>query len=344
MRILIIKTSSLGDVIHTLPAVSDARQQIPELIVDWVVEEAFAEIPTWHSGVHDVITVALRKWRKNPWHAWRDGQWAACKARLQQQVYDKVIDAQGLIKSALLTWYAKGTRYGLDRNSAREPWAAWCYQRKIAVPRQLHAITRIRWLFAQALDYPMPDTIPNYGLSRDNMTLMLSALPHLVFLHGTTWASKEWPESYWQRLAQLACNHGYRVRLPWGNELEKQRAMRIANVHHHVSVIPASNLEGIAAEISAAVAVVGVDTGLAHLAAALQVPAITLYGATQPGLTGTQGYAQTHLQAALECAPCLQKHCLIQQDALFPPCYNTLSPDKVWLAVQDLLAHSKPNF
>lgn len=337
MRLLIVKTSSLGDVIHTLPALTDAKKHLPELTVDWVVEEAYAEIPAWHPGVNEVIPVALRKWRKHPWRTWRDGTWGNFREELRRHYYDWVIDAQGLIKSAFLAWHAHGETHGLDRNSAREPWAAWAYRHSYFVPGKQHAIDRNRALFAQILGYPVPSEELDYGLNRYDMTTLMPSRPTLVFLHGTAWPTKEWPEAYWRRLTELACQQGFRVRLPWGNEAEKQRAQRIAEVHRQASLMPSTNLQGIAAELSIAAAVVGVDTGLAHLAAALQVPGITLYGATQPGLTGARGRDQVHLQANRICAPCLRRTCAEQGDAPHPPCYNTVPPERAWEETLNLL-------
>ena len=341
MRVLIIKTSSLGDVIHTLPAVTDACQQHPGLKFDWVVEDAFAEIPSWHTGVKQVIPVSLRKWRKRPWQAWRSGAWGRFREQLRSQYYDQVIDAQGLIKSAFLTWQARGLRVGLDQDSAREPLASHAYQEKIHVEKNQHAVERTRALFAQALGYERPNTPPDYGLSSYTLTTLMPARPTLIFFHGTTWETKLWPESFWLELAKLATSMGFRVRLPWGNAEEHARAGRIAKVHTQVSVMPATNLQSLASELSTAVAVVGVDTGLAHLAAALKIPSVTLYGPTNPKLTGTYGPKQVHLCSQFTCAPCLNKHCQYQQaSAVTPACFAELSPEYVWEQVLDVMAKS----
>ena len=151
MKVLLVKTSSLGDVVHTLPALTDAQRAIPGIRFDWVVEEGFAEIPTWHPAVDQVIPVAIRRWRKSPWQTLRSGEWRRFKARLRETRYDLVIDAQGLLKSAWLTRYVKAPVAGLDRDSAREPLAARFYDRCYAVPREQHALERVRQLFAQAL-------------------------------------------------------------------------------------------------------------------------------------------------------------------------------------------------
>jgi len=334
MHILVIKTSSLGDVIHTLPALTDARLHCPNLQCDWVVEENFAEIPHWHPAVDRVIPVALRRWRTQPMQARRE--WRSFKQTLKQRQYDWIIDAQGLIKSALLTVHAHGIRCGLDWPSAREPVATLAYQRRYRVPTGQHAITRIRQLFAQVLGYPVPDSLPDYGIAQHFSRTPLSTL---IFLHGTTWLTKHYPDVYWQALAQCAVAAGYTVRLPWGNATEQARAQRFVAFNPSLQLIPKSNLYGIAMELARAQAVIGVDTGLAHLATALNVPTVTLYGATQPALTGTYGQHAVHLTASFPCAPCLHKTCKYQgKTVVIPACYQDLTPEKVWDALEKLLA------
>lgn len=332
MHILIIKTSSLGDVIHTLPALTDAQQHDPHLRCDWVVEENFAEIPRWHAAVSQVIPVAWRRWRRQLWatrHEWR-----AFKQVLSQRQYDLIIDAQGLLKSAVLTVHARGIRCGLDWQSAREPLATCAYQQRYRVPRAQHAVTRLRQLFAQILDYPVPDGLPDYGIAQHFPRI---PSPTLVFLHGTTWSTKHYPEVYWQELAQRAVAAGYTVRLPWGNALERERAERWITFNPSLQLIPRSDLAAMAVELRRAQVVIGVDTGLAHLATALDVPTVTLYGATQPALTGTFGRYAVHVAARFTCAPCLRKVCGFRgETAVVPACYQELTPSAVWSAVDKL--------
>ncbi|MBX9756130.1 MAG: lipopolysaccharide heptosyltransferase I [Pseudomonadaceae bacterium] len=297
MRVLLIKTSSLGDVIHSLPALTDAARAIPGIQFDWVVEEGFAEIPAWHPAVAQVIPVALRRWRKNLWQTLRSGEWQRFKQRLQATEYDLVIDAQGLLKSALLTRYVKAPVAGLDRQSAREPLASRFYDRPQSVAWGQHAVERVRQLFAQALGYPLPSGAGDYGLSRERLLDGSPGQPYVLFLHGTTWASKHWPEADWRALAEHLDSRGLAVRLPWGNAPEKARAERIVAGLQHAAVLPKLNLRSVAAAIAGARACVAVDTGLGHLAAALDVPTISLYGPTLPGKVGAYGRGQIHLCA-----------------------------------------------
>jgi heptosyltransferase-1 len=338
VKLLLIKTSSLGDLIHTLPALTDAARALPELRVDWVVEESFSEIPYWHPAVRWVIPIALRRWRRRPLRSLLGGEPKAFLDCLRRLRYDRVLDAQGLLlKSALIARLARGHRVGLDRSSAREPLSALAYQERIRVPRQQHAIERNRQLFAQALGYDCPDGEPDYGL-RGPVPAGVEVAPRLVFLHGTTWPTKHWPEEYWCELARLASTAGYQVRLPWGDAREMARAERIAAAVPAGLVLPRLSLSEMAAELAAAAGVVGVDTGLCHLAAALEVPAVTLYGATRPELTGTRGPDQLHLLADFPCAPCLKRSCAFTGDTqVEPACFASLTPALVWRTLQPLL-------
>lgn len=326
MRVLVVKTSSLGDVVHTLPALTDAAAALPEARFDWVVEEAFAEIPGWHPAVRRVIPVALRRWRRNPFRSARSGEWKQCKSALRKHHYDCIIDAQGLLKSAWVARRAVGPRVGYDRLSVREPLAALSYHRRIPVLREQHAVERTRQLFARALGYRVPDGLGDYGLDPASFRCSAARVPRLVLLHGTTRPAKHWPETYWVELARHAVAVGMVVQLPWGNDLERERAERIAAVSG-AEVLPRLNLHGVASVLVQADAVVAVDTGLGHLTAALGVPAISLYGVTRPALVGTYGSRQLHLSTAG----------LAPVAGIMPREMAALTPKVVWQALRPLL-------
>lgn len=331
MRVLLIKTSSLGDVIHTLPALTDAQRAMPGIQFDWVVEEGFAEIPAWHPAVVQVIPVAIRRWRRHLLQTLRSGEWRRFKARLRETRYDLVIDAQGLLKSAWLTRYVSAPVAGLDRASAREPLASRCYDRRYAIARDQHALERVRQLFALALGYSVPETMADYGLDRNQLATS-GDQPYLLFLHGTTWPSKHWPEGNWRELAERMSEFGWSIRLPWGNADEKARAERIAENLSSVSVLPKLNLGGIAKVVAGARACVAVDTGLGHLAAALDVPSISLYGPTLPGRVGAYGRSQVHLCASGPNAGKGDRH---------KPCFDDLPAERVASELKALLRSSE---
>lgn len=352
MRVLVIKTSSLGDVIHTLPALTDAAQALPGVRFDWVVEESFAEIPAWHPAVDTVIPVALRRWRRAPLQAWRSGEWRAMKQAIAASPADVVIDAQGLIKSALLTRYTTAPVHGLDRASVREPFAARFYDRTHTVAKGWHAVERVRALFGLALGYAVPDAACDYGLDHARVLrdVAPTSVPTLLFLHGTTWPTKHWPEVYWRALAERCTAAGWQVRLPWGSDAERERAERIADGLPRATVLPRLKLAGIAAELANASACVAVDTGLGHLAAALDVPTISLFGPTNPGLTGAWGPRQRHLASDFACAPCLSQRCqhtpTADETARFdltrevPLCFTRLHPERVFAELTALVAQA----
>ena len=293
-RVLLVKTSSLGDVVHNLPVVDDLHHAFPGIVVDWVVEQAFAEVPALHPGVHEVIPCALRRWRSRPWAADTRAGWRTMRSRLSAQPYDLVVDTQGLLKSAVLARLADGPRAGFDRASAREPLATRLYQHLHAVPRTLHALERNRQLVAQAAGYPL-DTPPSYGLRLQAPGRGGAAAgadwdgrsPFAVLLHATARAEKLWPEAAWIALGrELHDRLGLRAVLPWGSDGEHERARRLADAIPGARVPPRTGLGELAHGLAQARVVIGVDTGLLHLASAVGVRCIGIYVATDPARNG----------------------------------------------------------
>lgn len=336
MRVLVVKMSSLGDVVHALPGVTDAARALGDRVrFDWVVEEAFAAIPARHPAVDRVLPIAWRRWRGDLRR--HRAELAAFLRSLRAQRYDLVVDAQGLIKSAAVTALARGAvKAGLSRASAREGLAALAYRRRVAVPKGGHAVDRVRRLFAGALDYPAPVGEPDFGL-----TPAARPTGRCVLLHGTTWQSKHWPERFWIDLAQRA-GDTLEVVVPWGDQAERERAERIAAAAP-ARVLPRGPLAALIDELAGASLVIGVDSGLAHLAAALGVPTLVVYGPTSSALTGSRGARARNLQAGFPCSPCLARQCRyrgppqpVDGMPVEPACFATLTPERVWRAAAEL--------
>jgi heptosyltransferase-1 len=282
-RLLIIKTSSLGDVVHNLPIVADILKAAPDTTVDWVVEEAYSDLPRLHPGVRRVIAVAQRRWRRSLSETVAREK-EAFEALLQEEAYDLVLDTQGLLKSALLARMARlapgGERVGFSRRWAREGLARLFYDRGYDVQSHLHAVERIRSLAAQALGY-QPEGNPRFGLQVEPARFdWLASGPYCVLLHATSRPEKVWPGEAWKILIRAFANEGVTSVLPFGSERERSDAEELAANEPGAIVAPKLALSSVAGLLAGARVVVGVDTGLTHLAAALEVPTVALFGAT----------------------------------------------------------------
>ena len=283
-QVLFIKTSSLGDVVHHMPALTDAKRHRPELRCAWVVEEAFAPLVRLHPLIDEVIEVATRRWRA---HLSERATWREMKLfreRQRAREFDAIVDTQGLIRSAVIARLARGERHGYDAASIKEPLASRFYDRTYAVPRTLHAIARNRVLTALALGYTYDEAV-DYGLRAPDQARQTTA----VLLHGTSRAAKEWDEAAWIELGRWLAQRGLDVILPWGSQDERARAERLACAIPNATVPERLALDSVAGMIASASLVVGVDTGLLHLAAAYAVPLVGIFRASDPALTGPVG-------------------------------------------------------
>jgi heptosyltransferase-1 len=281
---LIVRLSSMGDIIHNFPALSDLARHRPDIAIDWVVEESFADLPSLHPAVRSIIPTALRRWRKAPLKS--KAEFLNFRAHIRSCKYDLILDSQGLIKSAFIAKQAIGRISGYDRQSAREGLASLVYHKQYSVARDQHAIQRNRQLSAHIFNYTIDNTI-DYGLKVPQLDLpWLAKSRYAVLLSATSRRDKEWPEAHWIDLAKRLLELNIIAIFPWGSMLEQERSQRLAAAVPYALCPPRLNLAEAAYLLAGSQIVVGVDTGLAHLAAAVAVPVVAIFCASDPLLTG----------------------------------------------------------
>lgn len=337
MKILVVRLSSLGDILHLFPAISDLRRQFPDAEIHWLVEPAFAEMVSWHSAVDKVIAVPLRRHKKEWWKLPK--LLRGLKRQLKAEHYDLVLDAQGLLKSVLLARLTGVDIYGFDADAAREALAAKFYRKTAKIPSGLHVIEKNRQLIAGlfGVDISQP---ADFGLGAfshkqkgENLPDTLVGIvgkPYIVLLHGTTWNSKYWSESSWLELVQLLTEQGWHCLLPWGNEAEHQRAQRL-QLAAGAQVLPRLSLTELMSVLLHAQGFISVESGIGHIATVLDIPGIMLHGPTDPNYSGIMGKQCRHLISSLDCTPCFKRNCpKLSDTAGIPPCQQEISAQRVF--------------
>jgi heptosyltransferase-1 len=280
-RILLIKMSSLGDVVHNLPVATDIRRQRPDAIIDWVVEEQYVPLVRMHPAVDRVHAISLRRWRKNVFSGTNWREFGEFRRALQAQTYDAIADTQGLLKSALVSKLARGPVYGFGPATAREPLASRFYDVKLEFPPAAHKILRYRSVAARALGYAVPEAI-DYGIRPAIARPAFASGRYCVAFHATARDAKLWPEPRWIELIRRLDAAGMGCILPWGSEAERARSERLATAGGRCVVPPRMSIDEMAALIADAQFVVGVDTGFMHLAAALTRPVVGIFCDSNP--------------------------------------------------------------
>jgi len=339
MKILVVRLSSLGDILHLFPAISDLRRHFPDAEIHWLAEPSFAEVAGWHSAVDKVITVPLRAHKKFWWKI--PALLSKLRKQLQMERYDIVLDAQGLLKSALLARLAGVAVFGFSAGSAREALATRFYQKTAKVAEGLHVIEKNRQLvriifnadISQAADYGLEEfRRKQIQAKMPDILKIKSGQPFVVLLHGTTWHSKYWPEASWVELIRLLAQQGWRCLLPWGNEDENQRAQRLQIAGGvHAQVLPKLSLTELMGVLLHAHAFVSVESGIGHLAAALDIRGIMLHGPTDPEYSGILSKACQHITSGIFCSPCFRRDCPRLQTAReIPPCQQEIRPLQVY--------------
>src|SRR3546814_33991 len=248
-KILIVRTSSLGDLVHMLPAISDIARHVPGARIDWVVEENFAEIPAWHPAINEAIVVAHRRWRKHWWAADTRAERAALRRNLQSRRYDVVLDMQALMKSIWLVRQTHGTRHGLDRKSAREPMASLFYDVKHRVNFWQPAVVRQRELAAATFGYAYAGE-PDFGL--DALTRDAAIEPYAVIMPSASRNDKLWPSDSWHMVFDRLVGHGLALLLLAGNPAESARAPDLVRAYPQARVTPRMSLRAVPGRVTSA--------------------------------------------------------------------------------------------
>ena len=306
MRILIVKLSSLGDVVHAMPVVHDIVAARPGALIDWVVEPGFAPLVKRVVGVSEVIPCALRSWSKAWWTRQTRAEWRAFRTRLQRERYDAVLDLQGLTKSAIIVRLAnltdEGASYGLanrTEGASHEPPARWLVDHPIRIEPHTHALDRSRVMASRALGYALQGA-PVFGLR--------GAATHssrtLVFVHGTSRDDKLWPEEHWIELGRRVIAQGWRIALPHAGAHELARARRLQGALGEAAEIwPSMTLDALVDRMDATRGVIGVDSGLSHIAVALDLPHVQIYNFPTAWRTGPQASHGHAHQVSVQAKP-----------------------------------------
>jgi heptosyltransferase-1 len=298
LKVLIVKLSSLGDVVHAMPAVMDIQAAFPNAQIDWVVERGFASLVQQCVAVRRVIPCEIRRWRKDFFKAHMRAQvrteWQAFKADLQQEAYDVILDLQGLTKSAWMAWLARktqrGQRYAMANRtdgSGYERPTRWVADVSVPITPHIHAVTRSRVLCANALGYDVPQQL-HYGLGQAER----QRKPVVVLVHGTSRADKEWPLSHWFEISTRLKQQGLNVALPHGNEAERLRSEALAEMLPGAEVWPRLSLDELTHAMAQCTGVIGVDSGLSHIAVALDLPHVQIYNFDTAWRTGPVGLSR----------------------------------------------------
>jgi heptosyltransferase-1 len=302
VEVLIVRTSSLGDLVHMLPAMSDIARHVPDARIDWIAEESFAEIPAWHPAVRNVINVAHRRWRKAWWSASVRAERKALAERLRDTRYDIVLDMQALLKSAWLVRQTRGVRHGLDWRSAREPLASLFYDVRHRVEFWQPAVIRQRALAGLTFNYT-PVGKPDFGLQQlarqaqlpgnGNGTTAEGCSDYAVIMPSASRPDKLWPEEDWRAVFEVLRRAGCELRLLAGSAQEAERAAQLLAGMEGAEVVPRMDLTSVARLLAGARLMVGLDSGLTHLSAALGRPTVGIYRASTPVRTPLVGDSYT---------------------------------------------------
>ena len=286
----------MGDLMHALPALTEAKEFNQDIVFDWVVDRSFSEVPKWHPAVNKVIKTDHRNWKKQFFSPESRGALRSVINDINNTEYDLVIDMQNNLKSSFVSYLCKHKVTGMDFKSVREFPAHLSYNKKINISKDLHAITRQNIILSEALGYSTLNS-SDYGITDVNFIKPSFNLPseYVVLVQNASWKTKQWSIVNWQLLVNHLDKLGIDMILPSGNEEEYLRAKKISSVSGKTHVLKPIPLNEIAYIMNKAKFSVCSDTGLAHLSAVVDTPSLTLYGPTDTKLIGTKGNNQFHI-------------------------------------------------
>ncbi|MBL6899866.1 MAG: lipopolysaccharide heptosyltransferase I [SAR86 cluster bacterium] len=286
----------MGDLMHALPALTEAKAHFKEIEFDWVVDKSFSEVPKWHPAVNKIITTDHRNWKKQLLSPNSRKAFQSVIQEINNTNYDLVIDMQNNLKSALVSFMCKHQVIGMDSKSVREYPAHLSYNKKISISKELHAITRQKILLSNALGY-LTSNSKDYGISDIEFKEPSFNLPneYVALVQNASWKTKQWSIANWQLLVKHFDGSGIEMIFPSGNEEELKRAEQISSISDNAHALKPLSLNETAYIMKKAKFSVCSDTGLAHLSAVVGTPSLTLYGPTDTKLIGTEGINQLHV-------------------------------------------------
>lgn len=291
MKVLLVRTSSMGDLIHTLPAIEDLSRHRPDIQLHWLCEEAFSDIARLHPFVRKIHLFSWRQWRKKLFSTETRQHLSTLKKALMAEKFDLVLDSQGLLKSAIpAKLMTKAPMVGLHRKSAKEPLASFFYQKTIQLKKNHNMIWQNRQLFAETFAYTVNHTEVQFGAKvPENIVFPIENKPYHVCIHAASRPEKLWPEALWIELMQrIHAQTGHHIYLTWGSEEEYHRSLRLAENTAFVHICPRMSLIQAASLLQNAESVVGVDTGLFHLGNVFSHPSVGIYTDSPPEYTAMQ--------------------------------------------------------
>jgi heptosyltransferase-1 len=349
LRILIIKTSSLGDIIHALPALDYLRQVVPGATVDWVVDEAFVDLVSGNPLINRVLLVAFRRWKKAPFARRTWQELVSFIQILRQERYDLIFDLQGNLKSGMVCAFGRApVKVGFSRAHQQEQLNGLFTNRKVGFfPSDKNAAQRYLRIVSSSFSLPIESIEPRSNIHTSfeddayaqQVVDRAAGHPLILFHNGTTWTTKLWHTAGWKQLADglTGCYPHAVVLLSWGNEEEYVRAKDIADpLGNRAVLLEKMSLKQFVAVLKRVDLVVGGDTGPIHLAAAVGTPTVSFYRCTDGSLNGPLGVRHIIVQSPLPCTKCLHKFC--EEDE---KCRESISADVMLTAAELCLSDEK---